>query len=227
MHIILFDMDKTLVNIDTVDAWLKFLFRHGYLSNEQLRLTEKFNADYVAGILDVNASYKFIIELMKSIANKISLNKLVEFRHDFFEQCVLEHISDKGMKLIQEYRHKPDHLIVLITATIDFIAQPVFNFLSLDYLIATDTNIHDEANKIPLMYGIASIGVGKLEKYHIWKEQHNINAYSSILYSDSINDLPLMSHVDIAIAVDPDPMLHKIATYNNWQIISLRNDLSQ
>ena len=80
MHIILFDMDKTLVDIDTVDAWLKFLFKHGYLSDDQLKLTEKFNEDYDAGILDVDASYKFMIGLIKSIANKISLNKLKDVK---------------------------------------------------------------------------------------------------------------------------------------------------
>ncbi len=225
MHVILFDMDKTLVDIDTVDAWLKFLFKRGYLSDEQLKLTEKFNEDYDAGILDVDASYKFIIGLVKSISNQISLNRLLEFRQDFFDECIVDKISNKGIKLVQEYRNKPDHTVVLITATIDFIAQPVFNFLAMDHLIATDTNIYEETNLSPVMYGIPSIGVGKLEKYHIWKEQQGIKAKSSVLYSDSINDLPLMSHVDMPIAVDPDPMLHKIATYNNWQIISLRNDI--
>jgi phosphoserine phosphatase len=44
-----------------------------------------------------------------------------------------------------------------------------------------------------------------------------------VLYSDSINDLPLLRLVDKPIVVDPDPMLQNIALANQWEIISLRN----
>ena len=224
MNVILFDMDKTLVDVDTVDLWIKFLFKKGLVSPADLKLTQKFNEDYDAGILDVNASYKFIVSMAKDLAqSSTDLDKLIELRQDFFDECILDNISAKGMKLVQEYRNDPNNIVVLITATIDFIALPVFNFLDLDHLIATDTNIHDTNNLEPMIYGVPSIGVGKLEKYHQWKTYHQLNVKHSRLYSDSINDLPLLSHVDVAIAVDPDPMLHKIATYNQWEIISLRN----
>jgi phosphoserine phosphatase len=45
----------------------------------------------------------------------------------------------------------------------------------------------------------------------------------SALYSDSINDLPLLSAVTTAIAVDPDARLEQEARSRGWEIRSLRD----
>ena len=45
----------------------------------------------------------------------------------------------------------------------------------------------------------------------------------SYFYSDSINDLPLLSIVDNPVAVDPDDKLRAIAEKNHWSVISLRD----
>jgi len=44
-----------------------------------------------------------------------------------------------------------------------------------------------------------------------------------VLYSDSINDLPLLSAVTTAIAVDPDARLEQEARSRGWEIRSLRD----
>jgi phosphoserine phosphatase len=41
-------------------------------------------------------------------------------------------------------------------------------------------------------------------------------------YSDSRNDLPLLEAADVAVAVDPDPVLHAEALRRGWPVISLR-----
>ena len=45
---------------------------------------------------------------------------------------------------------------------------------------------------------------------------------SAVAYSDSINDLPLLSAVGHPVAVDPDERLRAHAQAQGWPIISLR-----
>jgi phosphoserine phosphatase len=45
----------------------------------------------------------------------------------------------------------------------------------------------------------------------------------SVFYSDSMNDLPLLSMVQTPIAVNPDPTLQQHAEQHGWPIISLRD----
>ena len=224
MHIVLFDMDHTLIGVDTIDEWVKFMHNHGYIDKQQLEKTQQFNIDYQNGVLNIDDSYSFITGLIKSLARQISLEKLISLRQIFFEKCLKSHISDQALHLLKEYQQDPNCITVLITATVDFIAQPVFDFIpSLHHLIATTTNVHDE-DVSQAIYGQPTIGVGKLEQYRLWHEQQNFNTKTiSTLYSDSINDLPLLSHVNHAIAVDPDTALAKVAYYNKWPTVSFIN----
>jgi phosphoserine phosphatase len=41
-------------------------------------------------------------------------------------------------------------------------------------------------------------------------------------YSDSLNDLPLLSLVSHPVAVDPDETLKEHAIMHDWRVISLR-----
>ena len=45
---------------------------------------------------------------------------------------------------------------------------------------------------------------------------------SSVFYSDSHNDLPLLERVTRPVAVDPDPQLAAESRRRNWAVISLR-----
>ena len=47
---------------------------------------------------------------------------------------------------------------------------------------------------------------------------------TSWFYSDSLNDLPLLSLVSTPVAVDPDPTLRAHADHQGWSVISLRGE---
>jgi phosphoserine phosphatase len=65
---------------------------------------------------------------------------------------------------------------------------------------------------------------GKVERLKAWLEghgwSHSLLADASF-YSDSINDLPLMSAVGCAVAVDPDEMLLREAQQRRWPVLKL------
>ena len=58
-----------------------------------------------------------------------------------------------------------------------------------------------------------------------WLAEHGLSWRSfseSWFYSDSLNDLPLLSKVTHPVAVDPDETLKESALEQGWSIISLR-----
>ena len=66
------------------------------------------------------------------------------------------------------------------------------------------------------------MGQGKLTKVEEWAAQNNIKDFKdAIFYSDSINDLPLLSEVGVPIAVNPDDQLRNLSIKNNWEVIDL------
>ncbi len=105
----------------------------------------------------------------------------------------------------------------IITATNDFITQPIADFFQTP-LIAT------RAEKIKDTYtgrfkGHPCFSHFKVDRLKEWLTAGEQDYASSVFYSDSINDLPLLEHVDKAVAVNPDNRLLDIAKARNWQCI--------
>ena len=65
---------------------------------------------------------------------------------------------------------------------------------------------------------------GKVQRLHDWLAAPAAAAgrLESTLYSDSINDLPLLSAVRPAVAVNPDPRLAAVAAQRGWPVLALR-----
>ncbi|MFT3741976.1 MAG: HAD-IB family hydrolase [Gammaproteobacteria bacterium] len=216
-NIVLFDMDHTLVSANTIELWNAFLDQKGTLTPEECQQWRQFHVDYVNGQLDILASYSF--ELM--IAKKIPLAIRALWLQEFFTDWVKDKISPIGLQLINTYKQQPETIVVLITATLAFIAAPVATYAAVDDLIATEPEIiaGDLSGKL---LGIPSIGEGKLKRFQHWLQQKGYTPKHTILYSDSINDLPLLSEVDQAILVDPDHQLQQIGQQKNWPIMSFK-----
>ena len=66
---------------------------------------------------------------------------------------------------------------------------------------------------------------GKVTRIEAWLAELGLG-WSSFeetwFYSDSLNDLPLLSKVTHPVAVDPDETLKEHALERGWMVISLR-----
>jgi len=217
-NIVLFDMDNTLVSADTVELWQYYLEGKGLVTAEEKLQWQKYHDDYVLGQLEVPANYEFEIGFLK----KISMAERAYWQKDFFDSCIKPKISKTGLRLIKEYKQRPDTIVILITATISFIALPVAHYSGVNEVIATQEEII-AGEYTTHVVGTPSIGEGKKLRFLDWVKQNNIQARYTILYSDSINDLPLLGIVNKPIIVDPDEKLKAIAKQKAWDIISFKN----
>ena len=64
---------------------------------------------------------------------------------------------------------------------------------------------------------------GKVTRLHEWLRArgHALDQFDSTAYSDSINDLPLLSAANHPVAVDPDPRLAEQARERGWPVVTL------
>lgn len=217
-HIVLFDMDHTLLLADTIGLWADFLDSKGILNEEERQKRLRFDEDYIHHRLDMEASYAFDLSLFL----KVPITQRERWRQDFFEQCVRTKVSSTGLRLIHHYKSQPDTLVLLTTATHAFLATPVANYASVHALIATEEEIIN-GEYTGNISGIINMGEGKVKNFRSFLQQNQITPMHTILYSDSINDLPLLLEVNEPIVVDPDPRLLAIAQQRGWRIISLAN----
>ena len=218
MSLAIFDLDNTLLSIDSDHAWGEFLLEQGAVDPIAYReANERFMADYNAGTLDMAA---FLEMALKPLADNTP-EQLSAWHQQFMASKIEPHILPKAEELLARHRTRGDTLLI-ITATNRFITAPIAERLGVDHLIAVNPEVH-AGRYTGRVSGIPSYREGKVTRLHQWLEQQDISLDGAWFYSDSHNDLPLLEKVDHPVAVDPDDTLRKVAEERQWRIMSLRD----
>ncbi len=121
--------------------------------------------------------------------------------------------------LLEEHRRE-GHVLVLATTTPDDLIRPLAERLGIDDVVATRYAWTDGVYTGKLDGGFVW-GLGKLNAVRAWAERHDVDLGESFAYSDSVNDVPLLSAVGHPRAVNPDLALHAVATLRRWPILHL------
>jgi HAD superfamily hydrolase (TIGR01490 family) len=220
MTLTIFDLDHTLINGDSDLVWGEFICEQGLVEPiSYQRINTDFYQQYEQGHLDMPDYIEFMFKSLKDY----DLTTLTQYRDIYIQRCIKPIIIPRALKLIEMHRQRGD-LLLIITATNQFLAQPIASLLGIENIIATKLECID-GYFTGRIVGTASYQEGKVECIKAWLKTNNIEgSIESIFYSDSHNDLPLLSYVDTPVAVDPDPKLREIAINKEWKIISLKNE---
>ena len=213
----IFDLDDTLLAGDSDHAWGQFLIAEGEVEAEiyQAR-NDAFFSDYKAGRLDVDAYLAFSCEPLTQIPG----DRLTELQTEFMSRVIEPMVLPKAIELLDRHRFAGDQLMIN-TATIDFITAPIAKRFGVENLIAPQVEMLN-GRYTGRVVGTASYQHGKVKRLNDWLKEHPHDLATSVFYSDSHNDLPLLSEVGYPVCVDPDERLRAEATKRDWPIISLR-----
>lgn len=218
MALAIFDLDETLISIDSDHAWGEFLEDSGLVDADAHReKNDAFYEDYKRGQLDIDAYLRFACEVLASY----SLSELKDFRATFIQTKILPVVLPKAKALVESHRRQGDELLV-ITSTSRFVTEPIVALFGIDNLIAPEPEIAN-GRYTGRIVGTPSYREGKVTRLNDWLQSRTLTMTGSHFYSDSHNDLPLLNVVDHPVAVDPDDTLRQVAGNAAWQIISLRD----
>jgi HAD superfamily hydrolase (TIGR01490 family) len=222
MNLALFDLDNTLLAGDSDHAWGQFLCDKGIVDRADYEARNNaFYEQYKHGTLDINAFLEFVLAPLAH-PSRAALDAL----HDeFMREVILGMITPAGEALVQRHLAQGD-LCAIVTATNAFVTAPIARRLGVPHLIATIPAL-DAGRFTGKPRGTPAFREGKIARVAAWLESMALDLASfetSWFYSDSLNDLPLLSLVTTPVAVDPDPTLRAHAHTQGWAVISLRGE---
>ena len=218
MRLALFDLDNTLLAGDSDFEWAQFLIEKGVLDREVYEArNQQFFEHYKAGTLDIHEFLDFQLKPLSRHPRRI----LDEWHREFLRTRILPIITQKARDLVASHR---DDARAIVTATNSFVTWPIAREFGIEHLVATEPEQRD-GEFTGGVVGQPSFREGKVVRVQLWLAEHGLNWGSfkeTWFYSDSLNDLPLLSLVTNPVAVDPDETLKEAALENGWMIISLR-----
>lgn len=215
----LFDLDHTLLQHDSDEQWVAFLIEQGELDGERFaRASDELVARYKRG----EAGALEFTEFYMSTLRARSPDELAPLQQQFMDERVRPRVPAATRDLVARH-HRLQHLCVLTTGASRMLAGPIARELGFEHVIATEPEMV-EGHYTGRVAGLPNMREGKVERLHGWlyqRRQKLSDFRESWFYSDSQNDLPLLSCVTHPVAVNPDMVLAAHARQKGWPQIAL------
>lgn len=218
MSLAIFDLDNTLIADDSDYLWGQFLVDRGIVDKDQYEAANaRFYDDYKKGCLNI---VEFLSFSLRPLAEH-DTQQLYAWREQFVSEIIKPLLLEPARQLISKHKDRGDTLLV-ITATNRFVTEPIVKLYGIDHLLATSPEFVN-GRYTGHFIGEPCFQEGKVKLLQQWLSKSTETMEDSWFYSDSHNDLPLLTLVDHPVAVDPDEKLIHFAKEAGWPVISLRN----
>ena len=220
MNLALFDLDLTLLPIDSDHAWGEFMIELGWADGAAFRAgNDAFYAQYRAARLDIDAYIAFATMPLRGR----SAAELSAGRARFMAEVVAPALRPSAHALVDSHREGGDRLAI-VTSTSDFITAPIAAAFGVDALIATRLARDAAGAPTGRIDGTAALREGKVARVGQWLAEAGLGwgDFERIsVYSDSPNDLPLLERATDPVATNPSPELEAVARERGWRIVRL------
>jgi HAD superfamily hydrolase (TIGR01490 family) len=218
----LFDLDETLLPLDSDHAWGEFVTKLGWVDPAEFaRRNDAFYTQYKAGSLDIHEYIAFATEPLRVR----SATETSAAQRRFMDEVIAPNLRPAALELVRSHRERGDR-IALVTATNDFITAPIAHAFGIETLIAVRLERTGGGTITGRIAGTPSYRDGKVERVRQWLHEQGADwsGFERIsVYSDSVNDLALLERATDPVATNPSAALEAIARERGWRILRLFN----
>ena len=220
MNLCLFDLDDTLLPLDSDHAWGEFVISLGWVDEASFRRTnDSFFAQYQAGQLDVHGYIEFATRPLR----ERSSDELMAAHRLFMQRVIEPQLRDSARDLVRFHQASGDR-VVLVTATNEFVTAPIAAAFGIESLIAVRLERDVRGSISGRIEGTPSYREGKVRRVEEWLGEQGLSWADCdriTVYSDSLNDLPLLEKATDPVATNPSPALLSVATERGWRTLNL------
>lgn len=206
-----FDMDNTLLRIETGMSWVRFLYKRGELSPRMVAKAIYWQALYKLALLDMDTVFTKLVLGMRGDSEAEMIAKC----DIWYREHVAPEVAPAARAAIEHHR-QAGHLIVLATGSTQYAARPVARDLGIDHVLSSELEV--ERGVFTGRPAAFCFGQHKVALAERWAERHGVDLAESYFYSDSYNDLPMLERVGTAIAVNADARLRRHARRYGWAL---------
>jgi HAD superfamily hydrolase (TIGR01490 family) len=213
----LFDLDETLIAGDSDYEWGLHLVSLGVVDRATYEArNQEFYDRYRAGTLVL----KDFLDFQLYPLSQFSRTQLDAWHAEFLASRILPMVRPGARALLD--RHC-EAVRLIVTATNRFVTEPIAAALGIANLLATELE-QEDGRFTGRAVGTPCFREGKVVRLREWlagRGERLADYSESWFYTDSANDIPLLSEVTHPVAVHPDDRLRAYAQARDWPILSL------
>jgi HAD superfamily hydrolase (TIGR01490 family) len=213
-----FDVDNTLLRGASVFQIGKGAFRKGLITARDIARFSWHQFRFLA----VGENGKHIAAARERALELVGGHKVADLRkltEEIYERDIAPKLWPETLEIAREHQRK-GHEVWIISATPLLVGQVIAERLGLTGALGTQTEEIDGVYTGKLL-GPPLHGPEKAVAAAKLVEQKGAKLADCWAYSDSRNDIPLLSLVGNRTVVNPDVILHRHAKAENWNVLQL------
>ncbi len=212
MSIAFFDIDLTILSVNSARLWIKHELRDGRLSKTQALKGAWWALLYEMGFANMEAAVE---KAMASLQGEVE-DELAARTHRFYENEIQAKWRPGARKTIEKHQ-KQGHTIAILSSSSNYMSSLVAKEVGAEEILC---------NRFEVQEGVLTgqpirplcFGPGKLTHARALAEKMQIELQNCYFYTDSYSDLPVLEEVGYPTVVHPDPRLKKEANRQGWPI---------
>jgi HAD superfamily hydrolase (TIGR01490 family) len=209
----LFDMDRTLLRVDSARLYTQFRRDRGEASLVDALRVALWATQYTLGVIDAP---KVARQALRGFRGRAE-TWLEQSCAEWFPKYVLPEVQQAGRRAVQQHREAGD-FVAIVTGATRYVAEPVAAELGIEHVICSELELDLEGCFTGQIIEPLCYGAGKIERTLRVAEREGFRIEDACFYSDSITDLPLLEVVRAPIVINPDRRLRRIALKRGWPI---------
>lgn len=214
MRLAFFDLDRTLLAVNSGTLWVRRELALGNISKRQAMRAMWWLARYQLGFASGEA---MVAEAVTHITG-VSSVALKARTNVFYEAEVRNTFRPGALEMVESHRRAGDRLVML-TSSSHYLAELAAAELRFDAVLSNRLGIGGDGTHTGLIDGRVCFGEGKLVHARAEAQRSGGSVEQAAFYTDSFADLPVMEVVRTPVAVNPDPRLRRHALRRGWSVV--------
>lgn len=215
-----FDLDKTVIARPSMVAFGGTLRREGLVSRRLLMRALWAQLIYLTLGAD-EARLEKVRDAALRVSRGWEQRRISALVRKTLAEVVDPIVYDEALDLIRMHQDA-GRKVFIVSASPEEIVAPLAQYLGADEAIATRAVLDDDGRYTGDVE-LYCYGPEKARILEAVAERDGIDLSKSYAYSDSATDVPMMSVVGHAVAVNPDRELVRAARERDWEIVHFSN----
>ncbi|MCW2599241.1 MAG: hypothetical protein JWM02_1070 [Frankiales bacterium] len=215
-----FDVDNTMIRGASIYFFGKGMAGRGLVTTgDLLRFGWQQLRFRVRGKEDLEAVAEAREKALSLVAGK-SVSDIVTYGEEIYDELMAQRIWS-GTRALAQSHLDAGQRVFLVTATPVELARIIARRLGLTGALGTVAEVED-GRYTGRLVGEPLHGPSKAEAVKALAEREGLDLGRCTAYSDSVNDVPMLSAVGHAVAINPDTGLRLAARENGWEVRDFR-----
>jgi HAD superfamily hydrolase (TIGR01490 family) len=216
-----FDLDNTMIQGGSLFYFAKGLYRRGFFPTRVIVKGLWLQAYFRVAGREKPGHIEDIRSVMLGFIEGHTFTELTELANEVYEESIAERIWP-GTRALAQMHLDVGQQVWLVTAAPVELAGVIAARMGLTGALGT-TAEHVDDIYTGRLRGDLLHGPAKAEAVRALVHEHGFDLAHCFAYSDSYNDLPLLSLVGHPCAVNPDGRLRAYAEEQDWQVQDYRS----